>query len=111
MSTTFYIEDDMEILTGIGPEFPDNAISFDFRSGKIPAGSSFLVKISFAPSVVYMLSSKNYVIRTDSGNSERFNCLGSGMGLEVSLSSRVCNFGEVKAGNTSSRIISVENKS
>mmetsp|Transcript_13553 Transcript_13553/g.2140 ORF Transcript_13553/g.2140 Transcript_13553/m.2140 type:complete len:84 (+) Transcript_13553:139-390(+) len=58
-----------------------------------------------------MLSSKNYVISTESGNSMRFTCLGSGMGLNVNLSSRVCNFGEVRSGNSTSRVVTLENDS
>ena len=60
---------------------------------------------------MYCLSSKNYIIKTESGNSQRFAVLGSGVGLQVSLSSRVCNFGEVKSMNSTSRLVTLENNS
>ena len=109
--TTFHIEEDQEMKSPMDPLCPDNSFSFDVTTGVVPAGSSFLVKVKYTPSVVYMLSSKNYIIRTDSGNSQRMTCLGSGMGLDVSLSSRVCNFGEVRSGNKTSRLITIQNHS
>lgn len=33
------------------------------------------------------------------------------MGLNVHLSSRVCNFGEVRTGNSTSRVVTLENES
>ena len=109
--TTFHIIDDEDYSKALGTELVDNAFSFDILTGTIPAGSSYLVKISYKPTVVHMLSSKNYIISTESGNTVRFTCLGSAVGLQVALSSRVCNFGEVRLGNQTSRIVTLENSS
>jgi len=111
VSTTFRLVEEEDFSRALGYEFSDSAFSFDVSTGNIPAGGSFLVKIKYTPFVVYMLSSKNYIITTDSGNSQRFTCLGSAVGLQVALSSKVCNFGEVKSGNSTSRIITVDNSS
>lgn len=110
VSTTFHIEEDNEIQS-LSVDWSDSSFAFDYLTGVIPAGGTFLVKIKFTPLVVYCLSSKNYVIKTDSGNSQRFAVLGSGVGLQVTLSSRVCNFGEVKTMNTTSRLVTLENQS
>lgn len=111
VSTTFSLVEEEDVSRALGYEFQDSAFSFDISTGTIPAGGSFLVKIKYTPSVVYMLSTKNYIITTESGNSQRFTCLGSAVGLQVALSSKVCNFGEVKSGNSTSRIITVDNSS
>ena len=110
VSTTFHIEEDTDILN-LSSQWTDSSFSFDYLTGVIPAGGTFLVKIKYNPSVVYCLSSKNYIIKAESGNSQRFAVLGSGVGLQVSLSSRVCNFGEVKALNSTSRLVTLENNS
>ena len=110
VSSTFHIEEDNEIQS-LSSEWSDSAFSFDFLTGVIPAGGTYLVKINCTPSVVYCLSSKNYIIKTESGNSQYFAVIGSGVGLQVSLSSRVCNFGEVKAMNSTSRLVTLENES
>lgn len=110
VSATFHLEEDNEIIS-MSAEWSDSSFTFDYLTGVIPAGGTFLVKIKFTPSVVYCLSSKNYIIKTDSGNSQRFAVLGSGVGLQVTLSSRVCNFGEVKALNSTSRLVTLENNS
>jgi hypothetical protein len=64
VSTTFHIlKDDTH-----SAKFPDNAFGFDYYTGVIPPGASFLVKIRYQPTIVNMLSAFNYVVKTDSGN-------------------------------------------
>lgn len=110
VSSTFHLEEDNEIQS-LSAEWSDSSFTFDYTTGMIPAGGTFLVKIKFTPTIVNCLSSKNYIIKTESGNSQRFAVLGSGVGLQVALSSRVCNFGEVRANNSTSRLVTLENKS
>lgn len=109
--TTVHIEEDEQFSVTTGTAFSDEAFRFDTRTAIVPANASFLVKITFTPSIVGMFSSKNFLIRTEGGNKQKFSCIGYAVGMSVRLSSRLCNFGQVEVGRTTSMIISIFNDS
>jgi hypothetical protein len=108
--TTFHITEAQERLP-THSDFRDSAFSFDHLSGTIPPNASYLVKVKFTPTIVGMFSARNYVLTTESGNSQQFGCIGYSLGVDVFFSSKVCNFGEVRGDTSTSRQVTLHNQS
>lgn len=110
VSTTFHITEAQERLP-THSDFRDSAFNFDHTSGKIPPGASYLVKVKYNPTIVGMFSARNYILNTESGNSQHFGCIGFSLGVDVFFSSKVCNFGEVRSDTSTSRQVTLHNQS
>eukprot|EP00826_Nyctotherus_ovalis_P020736 TRINITY_DN1654_c0_g6_i1.p1 TRINITY_DN1654_c0_g6~~TRINITY_DN1654_c0_g6_i1.p1 ORF type:complete len:373 (-),score=55.73 TRINITY_DN1654_c0_g6_i1:654-1772(-) len=87
------------------------AFTLDCCSGTIPPNSSFLVKVKYLPTVVGLCSCVHFKARVKGGNEDTFTCLGQALGLQVSLSTKSVQFGEVTLGKSNSRVIYVQNNS
>lgn len=58
-----------------------------------------------------LFSGTHYKVRIKGGNEDEFSCFGQALGLDVSLSAKSVQFGEVTLGKTTSRVIYVHNAS
>lgn len=85
------------------------AYSLDCYKSVIPPNSSFLVKVKYSPTIVGLYSCVHYKVRVKGGNEDEFTCLGQALGLQVSLSTKSVQFGEVTLGKTTSRVVYVQN--
>lgn len=85
------------------------AFSLDCHKSTIPPNSSFLIKVKYLPTVVGMFSCTHYKVRVKGGNEGEFTCAGQALGVEVSLSAKTVQFGEVTLGNTTNRVLYIHN--
>lgn len=87
------------------------AFWIDVHKSSIPPNSSFLIKVNYAPKVVGLFSCTHFKVKIKGGNEEEFTCLGQGLGVEVGLSAKTVQFGEVTLGNTTNRVLYIHNYS
>ncbi len=87
------------------------AFTVDTYKNVIPPNSSFLVRVQYLPTVVGLFSCTHYKVRVKGGNEDEFTCFGQSLGLEVSLSAKSVQFGEVTLGKTTNRVLYVHNAS
>ncbi|KAL4426641.1 hypothetical protein ABPG74_018719 [Tetrahymena malaccensis] len=99
------------IVKIVDDEYKDNAFSLDVNQGEIPPKSSFLVKVTYTPMVVDLISVVHYKVICPGGNDLVFACSGNAVGFDVRLSAQSINFGEVKIGNETSRLLTIQNMS
>ena len=92
-------------------EFKDRAFQIDIKSGDIPSKSSFLIKITFKPTVVNLISVAHFSVECPGGNSLNFECSGVGTGYVVFLSTQSINFGETRLGAEKSHLLTIHNES
>lgn len=95
----------------IDDEFKDNAFVLDFTSGSIPSKSTFLIKVTYQPQIYGVVSVIRYKVNCSGGNDLFFECSGTASPFKVYLSEMSINFGEIKIGNTSSKLLTVHNDS
>ena len=105
------VEANFKINQVLDDDFKDFCFSLDVKEGRVPPKSSFLVKITFRPTVVSLISVAHFNIECPGGNLLTFECTGIAVGYEVQLSSMSINFGEVKINNSSSRLLTINNES
>ena len=79
--------------------------------GSIPPKQCFLVRVKYSPTIVSMLSNTTYVVKVNGGNEERFTCTGSAIGMNVYLSSKSINFGEISQESSTNRLLNIVNDS
>ena len=91
--------------------FKDNSFSIDVTNGEIPPKASFLVKVTYSPSIVNLISCTHYNIICTGGNTIQFESKGEASGLDIKLSADSINFGEIKLGSTTSRMLLLQNDS
>ena len=87
------------------------AFSLDGLKNTIPPNSSFIIKVKYAPTVVGLFSCTHYKVKIKGGNEDEFTCLGQALGVEVGLSAKSVQFGEVTLGNTTNRVLYIHNDS
>jgi len=87
------------------------AFSLDCYKNTIPPNSSFLMKVKYEPTVVGQFSCTHFKVLVKGGNTEEFSCFGQALGVEVSLSAKSIQFGEVTLGKTTNRVLYVHNAS
>ena len=92
-------------------EFTDHSFSIDYQTGEIPPKSTFLIKATFSPRITEMVSVTHFQIVCAGGNTMTLECLGTGMTFNVFLSSISLNFGEIRLGKTTSRLLTINNDS
>ena len=100
-----------EIKQNFDDEFRDKSFQLDIKSGDIPSKSSFLIKITFKPAVVNLISVAHFNVECPGGNSLSFECSGVGTGYVVFLSSQSINFGETRLGSEKSHLLTIHNES
>ena len=91
--------------------FKDNSFSFDVRSGEIPPQASFLVKVIYEPHIAFFDSVVHFEVVCQGGNTIPFQCRGCATGFDVQLNPDSINFGELLLGNTSTRLLTLQNNS
>lgn len=91
--------------------FKDNAFVLDYTHGEIPPKATFLVKITYKPSIVDLISCTHFSINCLGGNSVNFECKGVASGVSVSFNQKSINFGEIKLGQQTSRLLILQNAS
>ena len=92
-------------------EFKDRAFVLDIRTGEIPAKSSFLIKVTYKPTVVNLISVAHFNVECPGGNQLTFECSGVGTGYLVFLSTQTMNFGETRLGSEKSHLLTIQNES
>lgn len=92
-------------------EFKDHSFQFDVKSGEIPSKSSFLIKITYKPTVVNLISVAHFDVECPGGNLLTFECSGVGTGYVVFLSTQSINFGETRLRSEKSRLLTIHNES
>ena len=87
------------------------AFTLDCHKSTIPPNSSYLIKVKYLPTVVGLFSCTRYKVKVKGGNEDEFTCVGQALGVEVSLSAKSVQFGEVTLGNTTNRLLYIRNDS
>lgn len=85
--------------------------ALDYTKSTIPPNSSFLIKVKYSPFVVNLYSCTHFKVKVKGGNEEQLNCTGQALGVEVGLSAKSIQFGEVTYGNTTNRVLHIHNYS
>jgi len=85
--------------------------TLDNMKSIIPPNSSFLIKVKYSPTVVNLYSCTHFRIKVKGGNVDSLNCTGQSLGVEVGLSAKSIQFGEVTLGNTTARVLYIHNYS
>lgn len=91
--------------------FKDSAFALDYYHGEIPPKASFLVRITYSPSIVDLISCSHFNINCSGGNVVDFECKGVASGVDVSFNQKSINFGEIKLGQQISRLLVLQNNS
>lgn len=93
------------------------------RRGVLPAGESMPLKVTYLPRSAGMYTDENFDLVTPGGNTLRIRCLGFAAGPAVSLFKKeapgvkttgkpnALNFGDIKTGQASSRVLFLKNDS
>ncbi len=90
---------------------PDNYFAFSVTSGTIKSNSTVEITITYTPNASNFLSNTYFDISTVSGNTVQIKCSGKGSVPKVQITPHIINFGDVLAGSTVSRVITIENTS
>jgi hypothetical protein len=77
----------------------------------IPPGGSYIVWVTYAPTMPGTYSCTQYQILVEGGNALKFSCMGEGLGNEVSFSTNSIHFGEVQQDSTTNRLLNIINDS
>mgnify|MGYP003880634599 FL=1 len=91
--------------------FRDNAFTLDYTHGVIPPKASFLIKATYKPAIVDLISCTHFNITCLGGNSVKFECKGIAAGVSVAFTQKSINFGEIKLGQQTSRLVILQNAS
>ena len=91
--------------------FKDNAFNLDYTRGEIPPKATFLVKITYNPYIVDLISCTHFRVTCIGGNTVNFECKGIASGVKVSFNQKSINFGEIKLGQQTSRLLILQNAS
>jgi len=91
--------------------FKDNAFSFDIKSGEIPPQASFLVKVKYEPSIVYLDSIVHFEVVCQGGNTIPLDCRGCAMGFDVQLNTSSINFGDILLNEKKVQLLTIQNNS
>lgn len=92
-------------------DFKDNSFSLDWYNGEIQPKQAFTLKVTYTPSVADLISVQHYKVTIPGGNEIVFACTGTAVGYDVQLSANSINFGEIKIGNETSRLLTIHNNS
>jgi hypothetical protein len=95
----------------VDDEFKENSFLLDYSAGSIPSKSTFLIKVTYQPQITNVVSVVRYKISCQGGNDLFFDCNGTAAPYKVYLSDYSINFGEIKIGNTASRLLTIHNDS
>lgn len=68
-----------------------------------------MLQIVYSPKSAGTFSCQTYTLSTPGGNKITLVCQGTAVGPQLRLSSRVFNFGNVKAGQSPSKVLYLEN--
>jgi len=91
--------------------FEDTSFMVDELSGEIPSKASFLLKISYSPMIWDLSSCTHFKVICEGGNNITVQCTGQSKGIDIKASSTFVNFGEVKLGSTTNRMLTINNES
>ncbi len=85
--------------------------SLDTYKNVIPAGGSYLVKVTYTPTVIGLFSCTHYKVNIKGGNEDQFTCTGGAIGVDVGLSAKSITFGEISLGKNTNRVLYIHNAS
>mmetsp|Transcript_4655 Transcript_4655/g.15410 ORF Transcript_4655/g.15410 Transcript_4655/m.15410 type:complete len:619 (+) Transcript_4655:538-2394(+) len=89
----------------------DNVFEVAPTSGVLAPNSFEMVRVSYTPVTSGTFSSESFKVDTPGGNGLELVARGNAAQPEVSLSAAALNFGNVEVGQSSSRVIYIENSS
>jgi cilia- and flagella-associated protein 65 len=105
VGTKFHVEKNQD------DEFDDKSFSLDVMSGFIPPKSSFLIHVRYKPMNWDLYSCSHFKLICEGGNTIDLDCSGQALSQSCRLSCSFVNFGEIKIGANTSRMISLHNDS
>ena len=91
--------------------FRDHSFSLDYYRGEVPPKAAFLIKVTYNPAIVDLISCTHFKIDCTGGNTVDFECKGVASGVDVAFNQKSVNFGEIKLGQQTSRLLVLQNSS
>eukprot|EP00741_Cyanophora_paradoxa_P021341 tig00021348_g20600.t1 len=89
----------------------DEDFAFTPTRGVVGPEGSVALRVRYSPPSTGTFSAEHYDISTPGGNTIRVTCRGTAIGPSVSLSAPSLNFGDVQAGSSQSRAVTIYNNS
>ncbi|KAJ9469647.1 hypothetical protein DIPPA_02160 [Diplonema papillatum] len=93
---------------------PGDPFSFSPLSGVIQPDGSACVKVTYAPLSCGLYTLNDYTVRTVGGADVKLNCCGTGVGPDLSISTRSIHFGDQDIASTSAprqKVVMIANSS
>jgi hypothetical protein len=95
----------------INDDGKDKSILLNKYKGLIEPGGSDTITATFIPTIVGQCTSTQFKIDVVGGNELKLTCKGESQGIDVMLSSKSIQFGEVQMESATNRLLNIMNQS